>query len=114
MTELKRVVEEEFESEVLKSDVPVVVDFSAEWCGPCKVLKPVMGKAALKHKDAAKFYFVDIESDPDLANKYRVMMLPTVLVFSRGKVVGNMVGFPQKPMQELDGLVSRAISKAKS
>lgn len=110
MSDLKRVVEEEFESEVLKSDVPVIVDFSAEWCGPCKVLKPVIAKAAIKHKDKAKFYFVDVESDPELANRYRVLMLPTVLVFNKGKVVGNMVGFPQHPMKELNNLVNKATS----
>ena len=82
-----------FEEEVLKSEVPVLVDFYADWCGPCKVMMPVVEEAA-KEKSDAKFFKLDIDQNMEIAKKYRVMMIPTFIVFKGGEVhnrVSNVI-----------------------
>jgi thioredoxin 1 len=85
-----------FESEVLKSDVPVLVDFTATWCGPCKALAPIVEKVADEFQGKVKVGKLDIDESPALAAKYAVRSVPTVLVFKGGQKSGQHVGLTNR------------------
>ncbi|MGN1317898.1 MAG: thioredoxin [Lachnospirales bacterium] len=80
-----------FESEVLKSDKPVVVDFSAIWCGPCQMMKPIFEKVASENSDI-KYCSCDIDANSDLAKRYSVMYVPTIIAFNNGEIANTKVG----------------------
>lgn len=84
-----------FDQEVLNSDKPVLVDFWAEWCGPCKMLLPVVEELAGEVTNA-KICKVNVDEQPDLAAKFRVMSIPTLIVFKDGKAVKTAVGVQSK------------------
>ena len=90
--------EEEFEEKVLKSDTKVLVDFYADWCGPCKMLSPVVEKLA-EENDSYAFFKMNVDEAENVSRKYGVMSIPTLLVFDKGEVVKTSVGF--KSMEEL-------------
>ncbi len=83
----------DFDQEVLKSEMPVLVDFFATWCGPCKMLGPVLESVAQEFQGKAKVVKVDIDESPELAGQYGITAVPTLLVFSGGKVVQKAMGF---------------------
>jgi thioredoxin 1 len=85
-----------FEQEVLKSNLPVVVDFWAEWCGPCKMLMPVLEGVALELEGKVKIAKLNVDQNSETASKYGVRSLPTLLLYKEGKVVSNMVGVNSK------------------
>ena len=89
------VTAENFEEEVLNSKVPVLVDFWASWCGYCRMLAPLIEQVSEEVTDA-KFCKLDTDNDPDLADKYDVNSLPTLLVFKNGELVDRSIGFVQK------------------
>ncbi|MGN0321896.1 MAG: thioredoxin [Oliverpabstia sp.] len=92
---------ENFEKEVLQSDVPVLVDFWATWCMPCKMLAPVIEEIAAE-ADGYKVGKVDVDQEPELAQKYRIMSIPSILVFKNGKVAASTVGVqPKAALKEL-------------
>ena len=95
MTEI-HLTAENFEKEVLQSEIPVLVDFYAEWCGPCKMLSPVIDEIAKEYKGKAKIYRVNVDEEMELAQQYRVMSVPTVLVFKNGQVSGTSIGYVGK------------------
>lgn len=88
--------DENFETEVLKSDTPVLVDFFAEWCGPCKMLAPIMEELAKEYKGKWKIGKVDIDASPKLAEKYGVQSIPTLKFFKNGELVDEAIGFQAK------------------
>ena len=85
-----------FEAEVLGSDVPVLVDFWATWCMPCRMLAPVIEEIASENEGKIKVGKVNVDENPDLARKYRVMSFPTVLVFKNGELTATSVGVDSK------------------
>jgi len=93
-----------FQNEVLRSDVPVLVDFYADWCGPCQALAPVLEQLA-GETPHAKIVKVDIDESPELAQSYRISSIPSLLVFQDGKVVDRQVGLASK--KQLEDLLDR-------
>ena len=81
-----------FEEEVLKSDLPVLVDFYADWCGPCKMMAPVVEKLAEEMEGKLKVGKLNVDEEEELAAQYRVFNIPTFLVFKDGQVAGNCIG----------------------
>jgi thioredoxin 1 len=96
-----------FQTEVLQSDKPVVVDFSATWCGPCRQLTPIIDDLAKEYSGKVKVGKVDIDQSQDVASRYGIMSVPTVLFFKGGKMVDTMVGLSAKGVykSKIDGLV---------
>ena len=86
------VTESTFEKEVLKSDVPVMVDLWAEWCGPCRLVGPIIDEIGEEMAGKVKATKLDVDSNPSIAVKYGVRNIPTVLFFKNGEVVGKQVG----------------------
>ncbi len=90
-----KVTESSFDDQVLKSDVPVLVDFYAEWCGPCHVQAPILDELA-REIDKAKIAIVDVDENPQLATRYGIRSLPTLLVFKNGEAVARHEGVASK------------------
>ena len=84
-----------FESEVIKSDKPVIVDFYADWCGPCKILGPTMEQIADERKDL-KVVKINVDEEGELAQEYNVMSIPTIIVIKDGKVTNLSMGVQSK------------------
>lgn len=82
----------EFETEVLKSDVPVLVDFYADWCGPCHAIAPTIEALSNEFEGRVKFVKVDVDSDQEVASRYEIMSIPTIMLFEKGKVEDSIVG----------------------
>lgn len=85
-----------FEEEVLKSTVPVLVDFWAPWCGPCRMLTPTLEELGHELGTAAKVVKVNVDEEPELAAKYGIMSIPTVIAFKSGQAAGKTIGFRPK------------------
>jgi thioredoxin 1 len=85
-----------FEKEVTSSHIPVLVDFWAPWCGPCRMLSPVLEELAGEMKNEVKVVKVNIDEEPELASKFGIMSIPTVIAFKQGKAVSKVVGFRSK------------------
>ena len=93
-----------FETEVLKSDKPVLVDFWAPWCGPCRMLAPILAEVAAEKGDKIKVGKVNVDEEPDLAAQYGISGIPVLLLFKNGQVAGSSVGFKPKP--ELEAFIA--------
>jgi len=93
MAELVKLSDGTFESEVLKSTLPVVVDFTATWCGPCKMLDPLVTQLAKDWEGKVKVFKLDVDDSCDIAMQYGVMGVPTLLLFVNGKVVQRLTGY---------------------
>jgi thioredoxin 1 len=94
------VKEENFESEVLKSDTPVLVDFWAEWCGPCKMLSPTIEQLSKDFEGKAKVVKINVDENQNLAAKYGIMSIPTIIIFKDGKIVEQFIGAQAKSVYD--------------
>lgn len=81
-----------FEAEVLKSSEPVLVDFFAEWCGPCKAMAPALDQVAQEMAGKVKIVKIDVDQNPEITQRYRIQAMPTLLIFKDGKVAAQQVG----------------------
>jgi thioredoxin 1 len=101
------VSDKDFEDEVIKSDIPVLVDFYAEWCGPCKMMAPVIDELADELKDKHKIVKLNVDENPETAQKYQVMSIPTLIFIKDGELVDQLVGAQSKEtlIDKLNGML---------
>ena len=92
----KHVTDASFTADVLQSDKPVLVDFWAEWCNPCKLVSPVLEEIANEHADKLTIVKLNIDDNPETARAYQIMSIPTMSVFQGGQIVKNIVGAKPK------------------
>ncbi|SDF24837.1 thioredoxin [Sporolituus thermophilus] len=107
MSVINIISQEEFEEKVLKADKPVLVDFWAPWCGPCKMVGPEVEAVAEIFAGRAYVVKVNVDDQPSLANAYRVMGVPTMLVIKNGQEINRIVGY--RPRQELSAALENAL-----
>lgn len=96
-----------FNQEVLNSEKPVLVDFWATWCGPCKMLAPVVEKVASNLKGKIKVVKVDVDANPITANMYGITSIPTLILYKNGKAIGKIVGF--RPADQIESAIKGAL-----
>ena len=103
------VTDETFEKEVLGSTIPVIVDFWAEWCGPCKMLAPIFEEVSTEYEGRLKFAKVNTDHHPDLAGAYDVSGIPCLVVFNKGEEADRIIGFAPKPQlkQKIDQILAK-------
>ena len=101
--------QDSFQKSVLEAQKPVLVDFWAPWCGPCKAVAPVVEELAKEYQGKVDFAKVNVDESPFVASKYSVMSIPTLIMFKDGKPVEQVVGF--KPKDQLKKLIDSALKK---
>jgi thioredoxin 1 len=89
---VKAITQREWQAEVLNSPIPVLVDFWAVWCGPCRLIAPIVEELARQYEGKLKVYKVDVDQEQSLAMQYGIMSIPTLLLFKNGQVVEQIVG----------------------
>ncbi len=101
------VTDQDFEEEVIKSVLPVLVDLWAPWCGPCRMVAPVVDKLAERYQGKFKFYRLNVDENPQTASKYKVMSIPTLIFFKGGEAVDTVIGaVPERVLQpKIDELI---------
>lgn len=104
---IKAVTDISFKKDVLDENMPVVVDFWASWCGPCKMLSPVVDKISENYNGKVKFMKLNVDENPVTSNMYGVSSIPTLLLFKDGKALGKIVGF--RPQNQIESAIDGAL-----
>ncbi|MEY4554686.1 MAG: thioredoxin [Actinomycetota bacterium] len=103
----KNVTTASFQEDVLNSEKPVLVDFWAEWCGPCRMVGPILDEIGAEYADKIEIVKVNVDEEPHLAAEYQITGIPAMKVFQNGKIVKEMVGAKPKPalLADLEGII---------
>lgn len=104
---LPQVTDDTFEQEVLKAEKPTLIDFWAPWCGPCKMLGPIVEKFAEEYKDRIKVMKLNVDENPHTSATYGVRSIPTLILFKEGKVLDTMIGLV--PIDRLEAFVKKSL-----
>ena len=107
MADVMEVTDQSFEQEVLQADTPAIIDFWAEWCGPCRAIAPIVSELAAEYGDRVKIVKMDIDSNPATPGRYNVRAIPTVLAFKGGQVVGQISG--ARPRADFKEMVEKLL-----
>jgi thioredoxin 1 len=108
MGNLLQITDQNFESEVLNSDLPVLVDFWAEWCGPCKMIAPTVAELAEEYNGKLKVAKLDVDAYGSIAQRYRILSIPTVIIFKKGDIAAQIVG--AVPKKEFVNQIEKALA----
>jgi thioredoxin 1 len=105
----KNVTTSSFQTDVLSSDKPVVVDFWAEWCGPCRMVSPILDEIASEHSDKITVVKVNVDEEPELAQQYGITGIPAMYVFQNAEVVKTIIGAKPKPalLEDLKDFIAK-------
>ena len=102
MSSARDVTDQNFDTEVLGSEKPIMVDFWAEWCGPCRAVSPILDQIATEHSEKVDIVKLNVDDNPETAMKYQITSIPTMKVFRGGEVVKTVIGAKPKPALEAD------------
>ena len=108
MAGVAEVTDQSFEKEILKSDKPAVVDFWAEWCGPCRAIAPIIKDLATRYGDRVQIAKLDVDANPATAGRFGIRAIPTVLAFRNGQVVGQLQG--ARPRADFEAFVEKLLA----
>jgi thioredoxin 1 len=108
MSKPVEIEEAKFEEDVLKASLPVLVDFWAPWCGPCRMVAPVVEELAKEYDGKVSFVKVNVDNSPKVAGKYGIMSIPTLMLFKAGQPIETMIGF--RPKDELKKGLDKALA----
>ncbi|MDG2445353.1 MAG: thioredoxin [Thermodesulfobacteriota bacteirum] len=100
MSDIKEINDDNFQEEVLNSEVPVLVDFWAPWCGPCKILSPTLEEISTENREKIKIVKINIDENQLIAGRYGIKSIPTMMIFEKGELKNQLVG--SMPKQEIE------------